>query len=66
MDKEMFDTLLKAIVDMKDSMDKQFDTINERLEVIEEDIADIKSDIMIINAKIDKQSNQIKRIQKNI
>lgn len=60
MDKEMFDTLLAAMVDMKDD----FKAINEKLDLMAEDIADIKSDIQIITGTQEKQERRIKKLER--
>lgn len=62
MDKEMFDTLLAAMVDMKDD----FKAINEKLDLMAEDIADIKSDIQIITGTQEKQERRIKKLERAI
>lgn len=62
MDKEMFDTLLAAMVDMKND----FKAINEKLDLMAEDIADIKSDIQIITGTQEKQERRIKKLERAI
>lgn len=62
MDKEMFDTLLAAMVDMKND----FKAINEKLDLMAEDIADIKSDIQIITETQEKQERRIKKLERAI
>ena len=62
MDKEMFDTLLAAMVDVKND----FKAINEKLDLMAEDIADIKSDIQIITGTQEKQERRIKKHERAI
>ena len=62
MDKEMFDTLLAAMVDVKND----FKAINEKLDLMAEDIADIKSDIQIITGTQEKQERRIKKLERAI
>ena len=64
MDKEMLDTLLSALADMKDEMRKEFKALNEKIDVMTEDIADIKSDIQIITGTIEKQDRRIKKLER--
>lgn len=73
MDKELFDTLLQAMVDMKDMLDKQskeikqeFAGVHEKLDEMKEDIEDIKSDLQIHEGKIQKHDRQIKKLERAI
>ena len=58
----MFDTLLAAMVDVKND----FKAINEKLDLMAEDIADIKSDIQIITGTQEKQERRIKKLERAI
>lgn len=64
MDKEMLETLLAAMADMKDEMRKGFKEIDEKIDVMAEDIKDIKSDIQIITGTIEKQDRRIKKLER--
>lgn len=71
MDKELADVLLKAMIDMKDALDnqskemkKEFAEVNQKLDNMADDIADIKSDIAIINGMLDKHERRIKKLER--
>ena len=64
MDKEMLETLLAAMADMKDEINKGFKEINEKIDVMADDIEDIKADIKIITGTLDKQDRRIKRLER--
>lgn len=66
MDKEMLDTLLAAMADMKDEMRKGFAEINEKIDVMADDIEDIKADIKIITGTAEKQDRRIKKLERMI
>ena len=61
---EVVDSILQAVLLMEERINKKFDAVNEKLEVMSEDIADIKSDIKIINGTMDKQDRRIKKIER--
>lgn len=78
MDKEMLDTLLAAMADMKDSMNNGFAEVHagldklearmERLECKVDDLVDkleaIALDVDIIKATVKKQDYEINRLKK--
>ena len=61
---EVVDSILQAMLLMEERINKKFDAVNERLDVMSEDIADIKSDIKITTGTLDKQDRRIKKLER--
>ncbi len=60
---EVVDAITDAILAMEQRINKRFDTVEDRLEAIEDEINGISLDVDIIEAKTKKHDFDIKRIK---
>lgn len=60
---EVVDAITDAILAMEQRINKRFDTVEDRLEAIEDEINGINLDVDIIEAKTKKHDFDIKRIK---